>query len=102
MDNKFNGRIAGIDKIFSEYKVYIQGIGPYDQFKVRIEYNGKSYLGHTNIQIKDTIDSYGGPLEYGKTEEEALEKTINDFFELISWKEEWNEEDFIWSDPDDF
>lgn len=102
MDNEFYGTIAGIEKLVSEYRVSNYGVGPYDAFKVKIFYDGKYYESRTNIQIIDEIGNYYGALGRGKTEEEALEDTIHQFFEMTSWKDEWNDEDFDWADPDDF
>lgn len=102
MNNEFYGTIAKIEKLVSEYRVSNYGVGPYDAFKVRIFYDGEYYESRTNIQIIDEIGNYYGALGSGKTEEEALEDTIHQFFEMTSWKDEWNDEDFDWADPDDF
>lgn len=96
--------IARIDKCDGEFQVWELNKTPYAKFKVKVfESKGRSYVGYTNIRIKNTFD--GSPengVGFGNSITEALEDTLKNFMELINEREEFFESDFEWSDPDDF
>lgn len=86
-----------------EYNIWELYKSPCAKFKIKIfQIGNNDYTGYTNILIADEIGDYYCALGYGSTEEEALEETIEAFFEMTSRKEEWNEEDFQYADPFDF
>ena len=59
-------------------------------------------MGYTNIHVIDESGSFEGAVGFGKTEEEALEDTIKEYLEKVSWKEHWEETDFQWAEYSDF
>ena len=101
-DIKHEG-IAGIDKMVGEYNIWELNIIPYAKFKIKIfERSNHTYTGYTNIHLADGLGDFYGAIGFGKTEEEALEDTISEFFKMAARKEVWEEEDFRYADPYDF
>lgn len=95
--------IAKIEKCVAEFNIWELNISPYAKFKIKVfEDNKNNFTGYSNIQVIDEVGGYNGAVGYGNTVEEALEDTIKYFFELLSIKEDWQENDFAWSDPLDF
>ena len=95
--------IAKIDKLVSEYNIWELHISPYAKFKIKIyEKSNNLFTGYTNIQIVDELGSFYCVSGYGKTEEEALENTILQFFEVTARKDKWEKEDFQFMDSSDF
>lgn len=70
-------------------------------FKIYERQNG-TFIGFTNLQIKDKEGCLHAGVSYGDTTEKALVDTINYFLEMINEKENLNEEDFECVDPYDF
>lgn len=100
-----NSEIAGIEKFVAEFNICELKRTPYGKFKIKIfEDRGGNFDGYTNIKIYDGFDDYYCAVGSGKTVEEALENTINNFLELVSIKDdkEWVEEDFECADSFDF
>ncbi|MCB5951009.1 hypothetical protein LI951_02905 [Enterococcus sp. BWT-B8] len=62
------------------------------------------YTGVSNLHIKDEDGDFSVFVGNGKTVSDALEMTIQRFFERTNRKpkEEWGVEDFKSSDPYDF
>ena len=95
--------IARIEKIVAEYNIWELNIVPYAKFKIKIyESSNHTYTGYTNIHIADGLGDFCCAVGYGKTEEEALDDTISQFFKMTARKEVWEEEDFRYADPSDF
>jgi len=96
--------IAAIEERVAEFQVWELNKTPYGKFKVKILKRARgSYSGYTNIMVKNAV---GGDAEcgvgHGNSIAEALEDTIRNLLELLSYKEQFTEDDFEWSDPDDF
>ncbi len=71
---------------------------PYSKFKVKIFESQKGvYTGYTNLLIND--DPGVGS---GKSVEDALKETIENFLEMINENQCDSEEDFNCADPFDF
>ena len=95
--------IAKIEKLVAEYNIQEYNIIPYAKFKIRIyEDQDHTFVGYTNIHIVDEIGHFYCAVGYGKTEEEALEDTISEFFNATARKSIWEEKDFQYADPYDF
>ena len=95
--------IASIEKLVGEYNIWELEKSPYGKFKIKIYQKKENfYAGYTNIHVLDESGSFEGAVGYGKTEEEALEDTIKEYLEKVSWKENWEESDFQWAESSDF
>ncbi|MBL1230369.1 hypothetical protein IW492_14120 [Enterococcus sp. BWB1-3] len=97
--------IAKIEKCVGEFEISEYYISPWQTFKIKVyESQSGMYTGVSNLQIKDGDGDFSVFVGNGKTISDALEKTIQCFFERTSRKpkEEWNMEDFKSSDPYDF
>lgn len=98
-----NKEIAKIEKLVGEYNIWELKKSPYGKFKIKIFIDtGGSFSGYTNLQILDELGDYYCAVGHGKSEEEALNDTISEFFKMVSWKDEWKESDFQCSDLFDF
>lgn len=88
-------KIEKIEKLISEYDIWELEKTPYGKFKIRI-YQDLSgmYTGYTNLGIVGENGNFCYGVGIGKTEELALENTLNNFFEILSRKDIWEEEDF--------
>ena len=101
-DIKYQG-IAKIEKLVAEYNIWELNIIPCGKFKIKIyESPDHTYSGYTNIHIADGLGDFCCAVGYGKTEEDALEDTISEFFKLTARKNTWEEKDFQYADSYDF
>lgn len=99
---KRNG-IARIEKLVGEYNIWELNKSPYGKFKIKIFENSDNiYSGYTNILIADELGDFYCAVGYGKSEDEALENTIAEFYKMTERKEKWEEADFQCADPYDF
>ncbi|MBR1738354.1 MAG: hypothetical protein IJ736_15335 [Firmicutes bacterium] len=99
---KFTG-IAKIEKLVAEYNIWELKNCPYGKFKIKIYKSSEGvFNGYTDIQIADELNNYYCAVGNGKTEEEALKNTLEHYFELISIKKQWNENDFNYLDFTEF
>ena len=97
--------IAKIERCVAEFNVWELNISPYAKFKIKIfESNQGKFSGYSNLHILDKVGGYNCAVGYGNSIEEALQDTIDQFFQISSWKKpsEWKEEDFKCSDNFDF
>ncbi len=95
--------IAKVEKVIAEFDVWELNKSPYGKFKIKIFQDTKGlYTGYSNIQVIDETGSFHGAVGHGNTEESALSDTIKHYLELVSWKEDWQESDFEWSEVTDF
>ena len=76
---------------------------PCGKFKIKIyESSNHTYSGYTNIHIADELGSFCCVVGHGKTQEEALEDTVSEFFKMTKRKNTWEEQDFQYADSYDF
>ena len=95
--------IAGVEKAVAEYNIWELNKSQYGKFKIKIFQDTKGlYTGYSNIQVIDETGSFYCAVGYGDTEESALNDTIKHYLKLVSWKEDWQETDFEWSEGTDF
>ncbi len=95
--------IAAIEKCVAEFNICGLSKIPYSKFKIKIIESNKGYYnGKSDLQVIDATNSYYCAVGYGKSIEEALENTINNFLEMISENKEWGENEFKFSDSFDF
>lgn len=95
--------IASIEKCVAEFDVGELVKTPYSKFKVKIfERQNSTFIGFTNLQVKDNDGCPYAGVGYGDTVEKALLDTINYFLTMLREKESLNEEDFECVDPYDF
>jgi hypothetical protein len=102
-DIKITG-INKIDKIVAEFHVWAIDKVPNGKFKVKILETAKGgYIGLPNLAVKSIKDGTpDGMAGFGQSIEEALEDTIKYFLQTLEGREDLTEDDFEWSDPDDF
>lgn len=95
--------IARIEKCVGEYNVWELNKTPYAKFKVKVFVDSEgNYTGYTNLQVVDNLGDYYCAVGHGKTEQGALEDTIQELMKMLSRKDHWQESDFRCSDPFDF
>jgi hypothetical protein len=95
--------VTFIEKCVAEFNVGELVKTPYSKFKVKIfEKQDGTFIGFTNLQLKDKEGSPFPGVGYGDTVEKALADTINYFFAMIDEKENLCDEDFECVDPYDF
>lgn len=96
-------KVACIEKLISEYTIWESEKTPHGKFKIKIYRSSTGiYSGYTNLRLSDGNGDFCGGCGTGKTEEAALEDTLNNFFEMLSEKDVLKEGDFQYSDPYDF
>lgn len=99
---KING-IATIEKCIGEFNVFELIKTPYGKFKVKVyEKPNGTYIGYTNLQLKDEEGCLFSGVGHGKTISETLEDTIQYFIKMLDEKQNLSEEDFVCSDSYDF
>lgn len=98
-----HSNIALIEKLVGEYDVWVLEKSPYGKFKIKIYENSMGrYTGYTNLKVVDEMGEFKSAVGYGETEEEAFGDTLEKYFELVSWKSEWEESDFQCANPFEF
>jgi hypothetical protein len=102
-DIKING-IASIEKCVAEFQIGELQKTPFGKFKIKIfERANNTYAGFTNLMVKHSEDNSADcGVGFGSNISEALEDTLNNFMEMLNQRENWEENDFEWSHPDDF
>lgn len=96
-------KIEKIEKLISEYNIWELYKIPYGKFKIRIYCDLLGmYRGVTNLQAINKDGNFCCGVGIGETEESALENTLNNFFEILSRKDIWEEEDFQCLEPYEF
>lgn len=95
--------VAFIEKCVAEFNVGELVKTPHSKFKVKIfERQNGTFIGFTNLQIRDEDGcSYAG-VGHGDTIEKALEDTINYFWGMLQKKTFLTSDDFECVDPYDF
>lgn len=75
-----------IEKLVSEYVIWMEGILPCEKMKIRIyEDQDGTFNGCTDVRIKRKFDGdFEGSVGFGPTEEEALRDTIDWFLKMIN------------------
>lgn len=95
--------VAFIEKCVAEFNIGELLRTPHSKFKVKIfERQNGTYVGFTNLQIKDDDGCPFAAVGYGETIDKALEDTIKYFFEMLNQKKTLSVEDFECVDPYDF
>ncbi len=106
MDDWKNIKIEGvayIEKCVAEFNIGELVRIPHAKFKVKIfERQNGTYVGFTNLQLKDEDGCPYAGVGHGETIDKALEDTIKYFFEMLSKKKNLNGEDFECVDTYDF
>ena len=81
----------------------------YGAFKVKVYERqvGETYIGVTNLRLQDSFGGYEGGLGSGKSMEQALENTVNNFIEnIMAYKSKkgmnLSKEDFVLLAYDEF
>ena len=97
--------IAKIEKCVAEFNIWELNISPYAKFKVKVyESNSGKFSGYSNLLIADEKENFNCAVGYGGSIDEALQDTLNNFFQLSAYKPalEWKQEDFRYSDSFNF
>jgi len=80
-----------VEKLNSEYKLFVNELLPIDILKIKVWYNYKTkeYYAYPNVEI--VVDKESGLTDIicgiGETEEEALNDCVNRFLALVSYYE---------------
>lgn len=95
--------VAFIEKCVAEFNVGELIKIPHSKFKVKIfERQNGTFIGFTNLQIRDNDGYFYAGVGHGATIEKALEDTIQCFFEMLPKKEFLTADEFQCVDPYDF
>ncbi|MGG4440860.1 hypothetical protein [Brevibacillus fortis] len=100
---KING-VIDIDKCVAEFRINETRSGrtPSGRFKVKIfEEQDGDFYGITNIGVK-RLDNEPLGLGTGKSIEEALKNTVDNFVQEMNFKGQLTDDDFEWAELDDF
>lgn len=102
-DIKIDG-ITEINKVVAVFEVWDTMRIPFGKYKIKIIENVKGgYIGIPNIAVKDSEDGTPNWISgLGETIAEALEDTIKYFLGTLNMKDNYTDEDFIWSAVEDF
>ena len=104
----FYGKQIFISRLIAEYNLFSTVIFPYTHCKLRVWQRDDDFLAITNIAIRDvennTVD---GTCGLGDTAMEAFNDCVANVLELIEfyenkWGRKLDDEDYEYSDPDDF
>lgn len=92
-----------IEKCVGEFDIWDVFNTPYGKYKIKIyeRQNGK-YIGYTNLQLKDEDGCPFSGVGHGDSLEKALMDTIQYFSRMIQERDNVNEEDFVYADPNEF
>ncbi|ATX14381.1 hypothetical protein KX067_004651 [Escherichia coli] len=77
--------VSKVEKVEAEFVIWMFGVIPSAKVKIKIrESQDGSYMGITNVMIKRKFDDCPeGAIGWGKTVDEALENTINNFLAIL-------------------
>jgi len=77
--------VSGIDKLNSEFEVWMVALLPYAKMKIRVyEQQNGYFFGITSVQLKRKFDGdFESAIGHGSTADEALEDTIRYFNEMV-------------------
>ena len=105
---KYGGGIT-VRKLAAEYMLSSDEVFPYRNCKVRVWHDVSDglYYSFGNIMIRDTDSSPDSICGIGKSESDSLDDFIANFLELTAQYEKkferrLGEQDYVYSDPQDF
>lgn len=95
--------VPSIRKLSAEFEIEEILLTPYRKFKVRIyENQDGSYVGYTNLLLKDFDGTPYPGVGYGHNVADALRDTVRYFLTQVGTRPERSETDFEVADPFDF
>lgn len=101
-DIKIDG-ISSFKMLAAEFDVGEQSLTPYSKFKVKVyEKQDGTFIGYTNLMVKDEEGCPFPGVGFGITIEDALENTVRYFLVELKKKDNITENDFEVADPFDF
>ncbi|WP_309892945.1 hypothetical protein [Archangium sp.] len=94
---------ASIARVVNVFEIRdMRGI-PWTKYKIKVLEEGSGrFLAVANVSVKDANGTPDGETGLGRTEREALQDLITRLGERLNSRKDWRDEDFEWTDPQDF
>ncbi|WP_257454308.1 hypothetical protein [Archangium lipolyticum] len=94
---------ASISRVVSIFEIRdMRGI-PWTKYKIKVlEEGAGSFLAVANVRVKNANGTPDGEAGLGRTEVEALQDLITRLGERLNSRTDWRDEDFDWTEPQDF
>lgn len=90
-----------ISRLYSEYHLQDPRL-PSRNFKVIVLETSYGFCALSNVSTRDSYSRPDWQAGMAGTELEALKEVLDYFFDRLSTKDVWMEEELAWGDPDDF
>jgi hypothetical protein len=94
---------ARISRVVNVFEIRdMRGI-PWTKYKIKVLEEGSGgFLAVANVRVKNVDGTPDGEAGLGRTEVEALQDLIKRLGERLKSRKDWRDEDFEWTDPQDF
>jgi hypothetical protein len=94
---------ASISRVVNVFEIRdMRGI-PWTKYKIKVlEERSGGFLAVANVSVKDANGTADGEAGLGRTEVEALQDLITRLGRRLNSRKDWRDEDFEWTDPQDF
>lgn len=94
---------ASISRVVNVFEIRdMRGI-PWTKYKIKVlEEASGGFLAVANVCVKNANGTPDGEAGLGRTEVEALQDLITRLGERLNSRKDWRDEDFEWTDPQDF
>jgi len=94
---------ASISRVVNVFEIRdMRGI-PWTKYKIKVLEEGSGgFLAVANVSVKDANGTADGEAGLGRTEGEALQDLITRLGKRLNSRKDWRDEDFEWTDPQDF
>jgi len=94
---------ASISRVVNVFEIRdMRGI-PWTKYKIKVLEEGSGgFLAVANVSVKDANGTADGEAGLGRTEVEALQDLITRLGKRLNSRKDWRDEDFEWTDPQDF
>ena len=100
-DIELKGAI-GIARICAVYEITDQHRLPGGKFKIKVLEREEDYIAIPNVCVRSESGMPEWTCGLGKSDMEALQDAVDRIMTDLGTKDEWSEEDLVWSDPRDF
>lgn len=94
---------ASISRVVNVFEVCDMRGVPWTKYKIKVlEERSGSFLAVANVCVKNADGAPDGEAGLGRTEVEAIQDFITRLGEKLNSRKDWRDEDFEWTDPQDF
>ena len=94
---------ASISRVVNVFEIRDMRAIPWTKYKIKVLEEGSGgFLAVANMCVKNANGTPDGEAGLGRTEVEALQDLITRLGERLNSRTDWRDEDFEWTDPQDF